>query len=162
MKIKQKDNWLGHKMENISEDDLLVLFTEIESFRRTGILKGEKLRNLEREFSENVSHTRIGECMRLIEDEILFEISRRFYNQRIEATSNYLDLKQDDDIYYVDRENGLIEHGKVYIVTFKNKRVDTFSVNFDDGTFDVFDGIGLGKCFFTNEHNARDTLISGE
>ena len=80
--INQKDTWLGHRLEDMGEAELCNLFLEITCFRRTGVLTGKKkLRDLEREFSENVSHTRTGECMRLVEDEILFEMGRRFYNQ---------------------------------------------------------------------------------
>lgn len=82
-KIEQRDNWLGHRMENASDEELKELFSEITHFRRTGLLVGGKLRDLERQFSDNVSHTRGGECMRLVEDEVLFEMSRRFYNQGI-------------------------------------------------------------------------------
>ena len=80
--IKQKDNWLGNRLKNMSEIELCELFKEIAGFREIGVLEGEKLRKFERDFSDNVSHTRIGECMRLVEDEILFEISRRYYNSR--------------------------------------------------------------------------------
>ena len=77
MIIKQKNNWLGAKMSAIPQ---MILFEEIAEFRRTGILSGGELRDLEKEFSDNVSHTPYSECMRLIEDEVLFEISRRYYN----------------------------------------------------------------------------------
>lgn len=63
--------------------ELAGLFKEIADFRRTGILKGEALRNLAREFSDNVSHTDYGQNMRLVEDEVLFEMSRRYYNSLI-------------------------------------------------------------------------------
>lgn len=80
MLIQQKDNWLGHKMENISDPDLFALFEEITEFRRIGILVGGTLRALEREFSDNVSKTSYGECMRLVEDAVLYEMARRFHN----------------------------------------------------------------------------------
>ena len=80
MFIQQKDNWLGHKMENASDADLIVLFEEITKFRGTGILVGGALRALEREFSDNVSKTSYGGCMRLVEDAVLYEMARRFHN----------------------------------------------------------------------------------
>ena len=78
--IEQRKNWIGQKLADMSEDMLSSLFVEITNFRNTGILKGGNLRNLEKEFSDNVSHTPYGDCMRLIEDEVLYEMSRRYYN----------------------------------------------------------------------------------
>ena len=78
--IQQRTNWLGQKMADMSEDMLSSLFVEISNFRDTGLLVGENLRNLEKEFSDNVSHTPYGDCMRLVEDEALYEMSRRYYN----------------------------------------------------------------------------------
>lgn len=81
--IPQLNTWLGQRMQNMGEAELAGLFKEIADFRRTGILKGEALRNLAREFSDNVSHTDYGQNMRLVEDEVLFEMSRRYYNSLI-------------------------------------------------------------------------------
>ena len=78
--IQQQNNWLGQKMADMSEDMLASLFKEIDEFRNTGLLKGGNLRDLEKEFSNNVSHTPYGSCMKLVEYEILYEISRRYYN----------------------------------------------------------------------------------
>ena len=78
--IYQIDTWLGKCMQNMKTEQLLVLFKEITIFRRTGILQGENLRNLAKNFSNNVTHTDYGRNMRLVEDEGLFEMSRRFYN----------------------------------------------------------------------------------
>ena len=78
--IEQINTWLGQRMKNMSEAELAELFKEISDFRRTGVLKGEQLRNLAKEFSDNVTHTDYGQNMRLVEDEVLFEMSRRYYN----------------------------------------------------------------------------------
>lgn len=78
--INQTDTWLGQHMQKIDDGSLATLFKEIVEFRRTGILKSEQLRNLAREFSDNITHTDYGQNMRLIENEVLFEMSRRYYN----------------------------------------------------------------------------------
>lgn len=82
-KIEQIDTWLGHRMKNLNEMELAELFKEIVAFRRTGILQGDKLRSLARDFSDNVTHTDYGQNMRLIEDEVLFEMGRRYYNSML-------------------------------------------------------------------------------
>ena len=79
--LQQKDYWLGHRIAAYEPTELMALFEEIYDFRRTGILKGGKLRALEMEFSANVSNTKGGDCLRLVEDEVLFEMSRRYYNE---------------------------------------------------------------------------------
>ena len=84
--IHQIDTWLGKCMQNINTEQLLILFQEITNFRRTGILQGENLRNLAKNFSDNVTHIDYGRNMRLVEDEVLFEMSRRFYNSHIDRT----------------------------------------------------------------------------
>ena len=84
MVIEQRENWLGNRLKDLTQSELLELIEEIASFRRTGLLKEKKMRTLEKQFSENVSHTPIGDCMRLIEDEILFEAARRFHNEKLD------------------------------------------------------------------------------
>lgn len=84
MVIEQRENWLGNRLKALTQSELLELIEEIASFRRTGLLKEKKMRTLEKQFSENVSHTPIGDCMRLIEDEILFEAARRFHNEKLD------------------------------------------------------------------------------
>lgn len=78
--IQQQNDWLGQKMADMSEEMLSSLFKEITEFRDTGLLKGGNVRGLEKEFSDNVSHTPYGNCMRLVEYQILYEMSRRYYN----------------------------------------------------------------------------------
>lgn len=91
MGFKQKDTWLGRRLEAMPQDEILKIFEEITEFKRTGFLKGERLRGLEAEFSENVSHTKGDECMRLIVEEVLFELSRRLYNEKIVASADATD-----------------------------------------------------------------------
>lgn len=51
-------------------------------FRRTGLLTGpSKLRKFEREFSDHVQNH--DGYLRTVEDAVLFEMARRFYNQVI-------------------------------------------------------------------------------
>ena len=103
-----------------------------------------------------------GEVMATAKDHILrFKVrfcpmcGRRF-------NSNYLDLTSGDNIYYADFETGIVEHGTIETVTFNDGVVDSFSVTFDDGSFDVFDGSGLGKHYFTNKQEAQNILTRGE
>ena len=76
--IKQMNNWLGNRVEAFSDEDLREMFLEISDFRRTGLLTSpSKLRKFEREFSDHDGY------LRTVEDAVLFEMARRFYNQAI-------------------------------------------------------------------------------
>lgn len=80
--IKQMNNWLGNRVEAFSDEDLREMFLEISDFRRTGLLTGpSKLRKFEREFSDHVQNHDGYLCT--VEDAVLFEMARRFYNQVI-------------------------------------------------------------------------------
>ena len=80
--IKQMNNWLGNRVEAFSDEDLREMFLEISDFRRTGLLTGpSKLRKFEREFSDHVQNH--NGYLRTVEDAVLFEMARRFYNQVI-------------------------------------------------------------------------------
>ena len=71
--------WFGQNIGTLTDDDLRQLFLEINSFRRAGVLASPaKLRDLERQFS-NTIHNHGN--LRIVEDEVLFEMARRFYNQ---------------------------------------------------------------------------------
>ena len=76
--------------------------------------------------------------------------------------ANYLNLRHGDDIWYADDDENIVEHGTIHHVLIKNNKVDTFSVNFDDGTFDEFDGCGLGVHYFLDEMSARDALVRNQ
>ena len=79
--LQAMNHWLGRHIEAFEPAELMCLFEEIYDFRQKGILKGERLRDLEKEFSDKVSHTPGGDCMRLVEEMVLFEMARRFYNE---------------------------------------------------------------------------------
>lgn len=79
-----------------------------------------------------------------------------------DINEKYMHLKKGDDIYYVDRVNGEIEHGVVFSVAIKDEKVVSFSVNFDCGDFDEFSGGALGLHYFINKEEAEDALRNGE
>ena len=67
-------------------------------------------------------------------------------------------LKTGAPVWYVDNENGEIEPGKVFIASYKDGKLDSFSVNFDCGDFDEFMGSAWGNCFFGSEKQAEAAL----
>lgn len=71
-------------------------------------------------------------------------------------------LKRDDDIFYVDFDNGGIEHGHVRIPEYEEGKLDSFSVEWDNGDFDVYNGEGLGTYYYLTEQAAREALLLGE
>ena len=63
-----------------------------------------------------------------------------------------------DELYYVDKEYGAVEHGKVCIAAYKNGQLESFSVDFDNGDFDEFIGSSFGTHFFRTEAEALTAL----
>jgi hypothetical protein len=72
----------------------------------------------------------------------------------------YTALKSGDDIWYVDHDNNEIEHGTICYISIKDGKVFSFSVDFDCGDFDEFDGRCLGKTFMLSENEAKNALIT--
>ena len=74
-----RNNWISQKIGGLSDKDLSDVFEEIYYFRDTGILEGHCLRGLEEEIAK-VTKTRGGDMLRHVEDDVLFEMARRYYN----------------------------------------------------------------------------------
>lgn len=144
------NNKIAKTVSQFSVEELNAAYKDIVEFRNTGICPDGKLRELElivRGVMEQKS-----EVFRHTEDYILMEMARRLYNAT--NTEDYAALKMGDPIYYLDSDSGEIEKGHVHGVYFKNGRITTISVNFEDD-FDEFDGKGLGTSLFRSEEAAR-------
>ena len=71
-------------------------------------------------------------------------------------------LKKGDRVWYVDRENGEMESGTVFLAAYKDGKLDSFSVDFDCGDFDEFSGGAFGRCFFERKEAAEAALAKEE
>ena len=67
-------------------------------------------------------------------------------------------LERQMPVWYVNTEIGEIEPGKIFIASYKNGKLDSFSVNFDCGDFDEFIGSAWGTCFFESREQAEAAL----
>lgn len=79
--IEVRNNWISKIIAAKDDTVLLSVFEEITDFRNTGLLNGNLLREIESEIAET-THTNGGEMMRYVEDAVLYEISRRYYNSQ--------------------------------------------------------------------------------
>ena len=71
-------------------------------------------------------------------------------------------IKKGTPVWYVDFESGHIERGVVFSVQYKDQKVDSFSVDFEEtGDFDEFYGDAIGHCFFLSEEMAKAELVRG-
>ena len=70
-------------------------------------------------------------------------------------------LKKGDRVWYVDKENGELESGTVFLASYKDGKLNSFSVDFDCGDFDEFSGEAFGKCFFGYKE-AAEAALQGE
>lgn len=108
--LKNQPNWLGQRMVAIDDDTIRKLFIDIANFRRTGILsKDSYLHNLDKEFSAEIHNK--DNHLRIIEDEVLFEMGRRFYNLDAEKEKDAISsgLQKQIDEYLAD------PHTEVYL-----------------------------------------------
>lgn len=82
MTIEPTDSWLGRCVASLEDQEMADLILEISGFRRNGLYRGTKLRNLATDLAETVEHTddQWFEYMRVVEDAVLFEAGRRFFN----------------------------------------------------------------------------------
>ena len=81
--ITPHNNWTGMTTAAFAEEELLTMFAEIAEYRRTGILADETLlRRYETRYRDETGDEGVL-ALRLLEDTILFEISRRYYNQNV-------------------------------------------------------------------------------
>lgn len=90
---------------------------------------------------------------------VVSEIVRRWIDTKKEAQ---LPLVHGDDIYYADTENGFVEHGTVFIASYKDGHLDSFSVTFDNGDFNEFIGEAFGDSFFKDKDDAAKAVKKGE
>ena len=80
--IVPRHNWLGEYTSNMSNKHLCAVFKEIVEYRQEGVLGGSLLRDFAKTYAEN-SLNSVSECIRLTEDAVLFEMSRRFHNSLV-------------------------------------------------------------------------------
>ena len=85
----------------------------------------------------------------------------KFPVKMIDDFDNTFYPQKGDDIYYVDIEYGQIEHGVVFSVTFEDGELCAFSVDFDNGDFDEFNGTAFETYFFLDADEAMDKIING-
>lgn len=102
-----------------------------------------------------------GEILVTVQNQTIhFQINRCPMCGRLFKGANYANLRQGDDIWYANSAEQIVEHGIISSIYFiKNNKVDSFSVDFDCGDFDEFDGTALGKSFFMNQVDAEEVLI---
>lgn len=71
-------------------------------------------------------------------------------------------LERGTPVWYVDYENKNTESGKIFLASYKEGKLDSFSVDFDCGDFDEFIGSAWGDCFFGSKEQAETALKARE
>lgn len=62
-------------------------------------------------------------------------------------------------VWYVDRESGEIESGKIFNAFYEDGTLDSFSIDFDSGDLDVFYASAWGMCVFGSREQAMAAII---
>lgn len=91
---------------------------------------------------------------------LLSEIAKRWAEKE---KIKQLPLKPGDDIWYADPDEMQLEHGTIYLVSYNaSGKLDSFSVDFDNGDFDEFIGEALGSHFFRDKDDALAAMPGRE
>mgnify|MGYP000788093053 CR=1 FL=1 len=70
-------------------------------------------------------------------------------------------LKNGQEIWYVDFDDGLLEKGMVCNSYYQDGRLESFAVEFENGDFDEFLGRSYGNTFFSSKEAAESALLCG-
>lgn len=133
----------AHGAEGVSEERLTGAYCRGQ-FEATAIV--ERLATIEDILGEDYDLDRLRELVQSDRD------GRCVVQQKEYAP------KKGDKVWYVDRENREIESGTVFFASYKDGKLDSFSVDFDCGDFDEFSGGAFGKCFFGSKESAEAAL----
>lgn len=113
---------------------------------------GELIRNKMAELEDIVEGCELRRLRELVEADL---------DGRCVVLQKEAELKKGDKAWYVDKENGEIESGTVFSVEYKDGKLFSFSVDFDCGDFDEFDGSAWGDCFFASMEVAENEIRGG-
>lgn len=76
--IEPRHNIISNTISSLSDEELCIVFEEITDFKNSGILaKHSNLARIARELHEKF---KVPYDIRMIEDDVLYEAARRFYN----------------------------------------------------------------------------------
>lgn len=76
--IEPRHNIISNTISSLSDEELCIVFEEITDFKNSGILtKHSNLARIARELHEKF---KVPYDIRMVEDDILYEAARRFYN----------------------------------------------------------------------------------
>jgi len=153
-----RNNWMSELIAKKTDQELYSLFTEINAYRESGILVGNLLRALDEEITRNITHTRIGEMLRQVEDAVIFEMARRYANN-IEENNKKSSLTDGKIVYYADAEG--IEAGKICNILWKDGSIQSFGVDFGND-FDEFYGSAIGSSIFLTREDAELSMKNGD
>ena len=151
-----RNNWMSELIAKKTDQELYSLFTEINAYRESGILVGNLLRALDEEITRSITHTRIGEMLRKVEDAVIFEMARRYANNI--KSNKELSLTEEQIVYYADSDG--IEIGKVHNVLWENGSIHSFGVDFGND-FDEFYGSAIGSSIFLTREDAELSMKNG-
>lgn len=142
----------------LSTEELLECYAQWDRMQHhTGVCKDGLLREIIDAYDEAGNEGRAP--VRAACEDLLEEIARRWAEDN--RAEDFTKLKHGSKVWYVDYEASEVEPGEIYLISFKDGVVDSFSVNFENGDFDEFVGSSLEKSFFASKNAANDALIKG-
>ena len=145
--------------KNLSEKDLLMAYEGYKLVEKTGAVGEDDFDGIFRRAIDERKELAGGGVFNAAA-ELKSVLAEKWFEEH-----KMLDemLTPGTDLWYVDEEDGTIEHAVVATVDYKNGKLDSFSAEFPDtDDFDEFYGSALGSCFFRSEEAAKRAILEGK
>ena len=131
--IEARKNKLSNVISFLSDEELCAVFEEITDFKDCGILpEHSNLARIARELHEKFN---VPYDIRMVEDDVLYEAARRFYNEY--QRTKWVDIQEE-----LPKDNG---HLQKFLVCRNRKSATNGNVSIDTE-------------FFTNEFKNPDKI----
>lgn len=142
---------------SLTDYEIALIGQDILKWKSTGLLpKESKLAEVEEEIIKNLNLTDPSCSMRTTENIVMDDIVRRFCQYIAPYKPEFHTLTINQDIWYINEFNPVPEHGEIYGVFYKKDgSLDGFSVKFDNGDFEEYNGSAYLANFFDTKEDAE-------
>ena len=142
--------------EKMNEKELLQAYRGYLKMAKTGAVGEDDFDGLFRRAIDEQSKEHPGRGVINATQDLLAAIANRWFEEHSQAEEV---LVAGTEVWYVNKDEGCLEHGVVETVYYKEGNLDSIGVNFPDSNdYDVFDGSALGRSLFRSELQAKERL----
>lgn len=152
-----RKNKMAQIVSKFSNEELCSAYKEILNCRETGELPSSNcFQKIEKEIKMQCNIH--NGCFHFVEQEVLLEIGRRFYNL-INRENNH-SIGSGKTLWYINWKEHKIEKCTVFSAYYQNYNLSYFFVDFESGKFEKFNADDFEKLFFEEKEMAEQILAS--